>query len=159
MQEMLWSKIYGVRIFECVPSFDQRGFLLELFRQDEMNGIYALPSMCYLSVTEPGVSRGPHEHLFQTDYFVFVTPRTIELHLWENRKMSGFVEMHEVYKLIQPTIVIVPPGVVHGYKNIGKEPAYIFNAPDKLYAGWKKRHPVDEVRHENMGASEFSMET
>ena len=44
--------------------------------------------------------------------------------------------------------VIVPPGVVHAYKNIGSTPGWVFNAPNRLYAGPGKRSPVDEIRHE-----------
>jgi dTDP-4-dehydrorhamnose 3,5-epimerase len=45
--------------------------------------------------------------------------------------------------------VIVPPGVVHGYKNISKDYGMVLNFPDKLYKGWDKKEEVDEIRHED----------
>ena len=57
---------------------DDRGWLSEVYRQDEVN---YHPAMAYISVTKPGVIRGPHEHKFQSDCFVFVGPGSFELHL------------------------------------------------------------------------------
>ena len=54
--------------------------------------------------------------------------------------------------------VLVPPGVVHGYRNDGAEPAWTFNAPDRLYAGEGRRDVVDEIRHEDVESSPFRME-
>jgi len=39
---------------------DNRGWLCEIYRNDET--IYR-PEMGYLSMTNPGISRGPHEHI------------------------------------------------------------------------------------------------
>jgi dTDP-4-dehydrorhamnose 3,5-epimerase len=45
--------------------------------------------------------------------------------------------------------VVVPPGVVHGYKNISDRDGMVLNYPDKLYKGWGKKEEVDEIRHED----------
>jgi dTDP-4-dehydrorhamnose 3,5-epimerase len=137
-------------IIKSLKSFgDSRGHLTELFRSDELPEVF-LPGMGYISVTHPGVSRGPHEHVHQTDLFAFVDG-AYELRLWENR--GGF-EPWELKVLVgaeNPSAVIVPPGVVHGYKNVGN------SDPDKLYAGPKRSEPVDEIRHEEID-SPFSMD-
>ena len=44
--------------------------------------------------------------------------------------------------------VIIPPGVVHAYRNVGDVPGLVFNAPNRLHAGWGRREPVDEVPRE-----------
>ena len=49
----------------------------------------------------------------------------------------------------KPCLVFVPPGVVHAYRNVGTEEAFVMNFPDKLYAGWGRKEPVDEIRHED----------
>jgi dTDP-4-dehydrorhamnose 3,5-epimerase len=54
-----------------------------------------------------------------------------------------------------PMRVIVPPGVVHGYINISNVDGYVLNFPNKLYAGKRKKEPVDEIRHENSEFKEF----
>ena len=145
-------------IIEPLSSFeDSRGHLTELFRSDDLESKFCwCPEMGYISVTHPGVSRGPHEHVDQTDLFVFLDGR-YELRLWENRE--GYEKINVVIEVGKenPVSVIVPPGVVHGYKNIGESDAYVLNFPDQLYAGRAKKEPVDEIRHEEID-SPFSME-
>src|SRR5215211_4649557 len=46
---------------------DERGWLAELFRQDELAEEF-YPAMAYVSATLPGVTRGPHEHVDQADF-------------------------------------------------------------------------------------------
>ena len=55
------GQIEGVEIIPLERHSDQRGWLAELYRSDEVNGNMA-PAMGYISITKPGVSRGPHEH-------------------------------------------------------------------------------------------------
>ena len=50
-------------------------------------------------------------------------------------------------------LVIVPPGVIHAYKNVGREQGIVFNCPNRLYKGWNRKgwipgKGVDEIRHE-----------
>lgn len=146
------SKIPGVHIFE-IPRFkDDRGWLMEVFRLDELE---FAPEMAYVSQTLPGVMRGPHEHRDQTDFFVFIGPGEFELHLWGNKELVGGSEVvptkHEVHKVGEgwPRAVVVPPGVIHGYECVSDVPGLVFNAPDALYAGPGKMYPVDEIRHED----------
>lgn len=157
-----WEKgqIEGVIIKKLVKYVDERGFLTETFRIDELPE-RVKPVMSYVSYTEPGVSRGPHEHKYQTDIFSFIGPGNFLIKLWDNRKDSTtYGKFMEFYGgLDNPLIVIVPPGVVHGYKNISRlERGMVINYPDKLFMGWGKKEPVDEIRHENEIDSPFKME-
>src|ERR1700737_2258737 len=52
---------------------DRRGWLVELFRHDELDSEF-FPAMAYISSTSPGVARGPHEHVDQADLFCFMGP-------------------------------------------------------------------------------------
>lgn len=127
---------------------DYRGTLTEMFREDEFAG--HKPAMGYASFTGPNQARGPHEHKFQTDYFVFMGPGNLLLRLWDARKASP--TLHRTIDLIvgesNPTKVLVPPGVVHAYRTLGSHGAMVLNFPDKLYAGEGKKEEVDEIRHE-----------
>src|SRR5262245_55393671 len=128
---------------------DVRGWLCELFRQDELP-VGICPVMAYLSLTQPGAARGPHEHAEQTDCFCFLGPSPFLVYLWDARPSSPTRGNFHT-ELVRPersVRLIVPPGVVHAYKNVGAEPGLVFNAPDRLYRGPGKRGPVDEVRHE-----------
>lgn len=137
---------------------DERGWLAEFFRHDEIDaGIY--PLMGYISLTKPGVARGPHEHEDQTDLFVFFNG-TFRLFLWDPREDSPTFGTRHIVDLGRrnPAAVIVPPGVVHAYRNVGESDALIINCPNRLYAGWGKKEPVDEIRHEDRGDEVFSMD-
>jgi dTDP-4-dehydrorhamnose 3,5-epimerase len=142
--------IEGIIIKELKIYNDKRGWLMELFRQDELKAS-DMPVMAYVSLTFPGVTRGPHEHKDQTDYFCFIGPSTFRVYLWDNRPdsptfgKSWQIDAGENNKLS----LIVPPGVVHAYKNIGNGDGIVYNAPNRLYAGHGKSQPVDEIRHED----------
>jgi len=135
---------------------DERGWLGEIFREDEMA---FRPAMSYLSVTHPGFVRGPHEHTAQSDFFVFAGPGDFELHLWDNRETSATKGEHQKLTVgsENPMAVIVPPGIVHGYKNISAVDAYCINLPNKLYKGQNKKEEVDEIRHEKDPNSPFKI--
>jgi dTDP-4-dehydrorhamnose 3,5-epimerase len=57
-----------------------------------------------------------------------------------------------------PVAVWIPPGVVHAYRNIGGIPGLVFNAPNRLFAGWAKKEPVDEIRYEDSAPGRFPMD-
>ncbi len=143
--------IAGVHVYPLVKRVDERGFLVETFRSDSLpEGLS--PVMSYVSYTEPGTGRGPHEHQSQTDIFAFLGPGNFKVYLWDNRRQSStFCRKMIVFAgADNPATVVVPPGVVHAYRNISKtERGMVINYPDKLYAGWQKKDPVDEIRHED----------
>jgi dTDP-4-dehydrorhamnose 3,5-epimerase len=150
------SAIKDVEFFPIEKHQDSRGWLMELFRKDSLEPEH-FPAMAYVSQTEPGVSRGPHLHEHQTDIFYFMGPGDFELHLWEGTVWE--VPHHEVFIVGEsnPVGVLVPPGVIHSYKNISDKPGWVFNAPNKLYAGPGKKYPVDEVRFENIPNHPYKM--
>ncbi len=149
------SGMEGVQIIPLKQFTDARGWLTELFRVDELPEGF-VPQMCYLSVTHPGIARGPHEHVDQTDGFAFLDG-SYELYLWENRDGHSAAPFRLVVGRDNPVVVIVPPGVVHAYKNVGSSDAFVLNFPNQLYAGWGKKEQVDEIRHENQADSRFKM--
>lgn len=148
------THIEGVFLFDLDFVSDHRGSLIELFRSDCLEASN-LPLMAYASYTLPWVSRGPHEHRDQSDLFCFFGPGDFELVLWERRPGGAYEERHFVGES-HPLAVIVPPGIVHAYRNISDKTGLVFNAPNKLFAGPGKCYPVDETRHEDVG-SEFKL--
>ncbi len=144
----------GVIIKQLDVFEDQRGWLVEIFREDDMA---FRPVMSYVSMTEPGIVRGPHEHHEQTDFFCFLG--SFKLYLWDNRKESKtYMEKMVLDTTENPFVAVVPPRIVHAYKNIGQEDALVINLPDRLYRGKKKEFPVDEVRYEDNPDSPFRID-
>jgi dTDP-4-dehydrorhamnose 3,5-epimerase len=138
---------------------DHRGWLCELFRHDELSAEFH-PVMAYISMTEPGVARGPHEHVDQADYFCFIGPSNFKMYLWDNRPASPTYLSYQtdVVGIDKPMALIVPPGVVHAYKNVGTEPGLVFNCPNRLFKGPSRKEPVDEIRHEEDTGSRFRLD-
>jgi len=159
--KMEWTRgaIKDVVVRDVHKLLDERGWLAEVFRHDEL-AAEVHPAMAYVSATEPQVTRGPHEHVDQTDLFCFLGTSNFKLRLWDNRKDS------ETYGRVMtlfvgednPKSVIVPPGVVHAYRNIGHTKGIVINCPNRLFAGEGKRETVDEIRHEDDPHTVFRIE-
>ena len=154
------GKIKGVIIYKLNKNTDNRGVLIETYRQDLLpEGL--VPAMSYVSFTKPGSSRGPHEHRMQTDIFSFLGSGHFLIRLWDNRKDSSSYGSFEELQAgkSDPITLIIPPGVVHGYKNISdNELGTVINYPDRLYKGKDRKEEIDEIRYEDEDDSVFSME-
>src|SRR5207244_13514601 len=138
---------------------DGRGWLCELFRHDELPAEFH-PAMAYMSRTEAGVARGPHEHVDQADFFCFLGPSNFKMYLWDIRPQSPtyLAQQTDVIGADKPMALIVPAGVVHAYKNVGGEPGLVFNCPNRLYKGDDRKEPVDEMRQEEDPQSRFRLD-
>lgn len=149
--------IAGVEVTPLRFFNDPRGWLTEIYRNDELT---VRPVMSYVSLTHPGVARGPHEHRGQADVFVFMGPSTFRVYLWDNR--PGSPTHGKAMKFDTgadwPARVVVPAGVVHAYQNIGGIDGLVLNCPDQLYAGEGRREPVDEIRWEDDTSGRFRLD-
>ena len=153
------GEIDDVVVYDLKKFADDRGWLAELFRHDDLAEEF-YPAMSYISFTFPGVSRGPHEHVDQADLFCFIGPSTFKMRMWDNRpdsptfnhRMTLFVGQEDAQA------VIVPKGVVHGYKNVGEVDGMVINCPNQLYMGKNKAEPIDEIRHEDDENTPFRMD-
>jgi len=83
------------------------------------------------------------------------------LYLWDNRPDSPTYSEKWVGRLggANKCRVIVPPGIVHGYKNVSALPSLVFNAPNRLFMGEGRKEVPDEIRHEDNPASPFTFES
>lgn len=149
--------IEGVLIKKIDKYNDDRGWLMEIYRQDDFK---YQAKMSYVSLTKPGIIRGPHEHVYQSDFFVFIGPGSFRLYLWDRRDDSSTKgeKMDLEVGENNPVSVIVPPGVVHGYKCISQESAMSINLPNKLFKGENKLEKIDEIRWENKDDSPYKIE-
>ncbi len=154
------GKIQDVVVYPLKKFVDERGWLCELFRNDEIAEEF-YPAMAYISVTEPNVQRGPHEHVDQADLFCFIGTGNFKLRLWDNRADSPtfrFV-MTLFVGADSPTAVIIPKGIVHTYKNVSTtEKGVVINCPNRLFMGENKQEEIDEIRHEDDPDTIFQIE-
>ena len=146
--EFVKGEIDGVSVVVKERHEDERGWLSELFRLDEM-GKDLYPVMAYVSAAPPGAMRGPHVHGQQSDYFSFIMS-SFKVFLWDQRKGSPtYMNKKTVVIDGKDTVcIVVPPGVVHAYKNTGEGNGLVVNFPNRLYGGWERKGPLDEIRHE-----------
>lgn len=149
--EFTKGKIQDVVVYPLKKFVDERGWLAELFRHDELAEEF-YPQMAYISITEPNFQRGPHEHIDQADLFCFIGTGNFKLKMWDNRADSP--TFRNVMTLFvgadNPQAVIVPKGVVHAYKNVSlTEKGVVINCPNRLFMGEGKSEEIDEIRHEN----------
>jgi len=154
------GKINDVVVYPIRKFVDERGWLAELFRHDEINEEF-YPAMAYISVTEPNVQRGPHEHVDQADLFCFIGTGNFKLRLWDNREDSStFRNMVTMFVgADNPQAVIIPKGVVHAYKNVSTtEKGMVINCPNQLFMGESKKEQIDEIRHEDDPDTIFRMD-
>jgi dTDP-4-dehydrorhamnose 3,5-epimerase len=124
--------IDGVTIKELRLLPDERGYLMEMLRADD--GIFQKFGQVYLSVAYPGVVKGWHYHKVQTDYFTIVKGM-MKVVLYDDRPESTTRgEINEFFMgELNPLLIVIPPGVLHGMKAIGSEPGYLVNCPTEPY--------------------------
>ncbi|MDT4898890.1 MAG: dTDP-4-dehydrorhamnose 3,5-epimerase [Acidobacteriota bacterium] len=142
--------IQGVAVCDLRKYIDERGWLAELFRHDELAEEF-YPQMAYISQSHSNTQRGPHEHVDQADLFCFIGPSNFKLRLWDNRPGS------ETYRNVMtlfvgednPKSVLVPKGVVHAYRNVGHSVGIVINFPNRLFMGARRNEEIDEIRHED----------
>ena len=120
-----------VKTLRLIP--DERGWLMEILRSDDPD--FRKFGQAYITVAYPGVVKGWHYHRKQTDHFAVVSGMA-KVVLYDDREGSatrGIINEFFIGDL-NPTLLIIPPFVIHGMKGIGTEPAILLNIPDQVYA-------------------------
>ena len=151
------GSIHDISIKQLKKYIDERGWLCEAYRLDEIASEFA-PVMSYISMTQPSTSRGPHYHQFQSDCFVFLGPGNFKIYLWDMRENSSTYKNEMIIFAGQdnPIQIIVPPKIVHAYKNISTDASgFVINFPNKLYKGFNRLEAPDEIRYEDISESNF----
>lgn len=124
--------IDGVKIKQLSPHADERGCLTEILRNDDE--IFERFGQIYVSLNYPGVIRAWHYHKKQEDLWA-VVKGMVKAVLYDARDESPTRgEVQEVFLGEQnPILLLIPRGVMHGYKTIGVEPSLLLNLPTEPY--------------------------
>ena len=116
MAEVVKSdKIEGVYIVRLQSHPDERGRFVETFRRRWIPGSREMVQG-NRSDSQPGVLRGIHYHLFQSDYWYVPTGRTFTA-LVDLRPKSPTFKGIETFEMGEQSEVgvYIPPGVGHGF--------------------------------------------
>jgi len=135
--------IAGVRVAPVALWPDDRGYFLELqrFGRGLTSAFPAQSTQVSAALNYPGSIKAFHYHLNQTDCW---TPAAglLQVVLVDLRMGSGtYGARNTIYTgALRPWQILIPPGVAHGYKVIGSEPALLVYLTDRFY------DPADEGR-------------
>jgi len=119
-----------IKYIRVIP--DERGWLMEILRNDDE--IFQEFGQIYISTAYPEVVKGWHYHKKQTDNFTCIHGM-MKVVLYDARQSSNtngkIMEFFIGEK--KPILISVPPGIYHGFKNIGTDIAFFLNIPTIPY--------------------------
>ena len=124
--------IDGVVVKDLKQIHDERGWLMEIMRSDWPE--FDRFGQVYITSAYPGVIKAWHYHKKQTDHFVCVKGMA-KVALYDGREDSptkGSINEFFIGEK-SPRLIKIPPMVMHGFKAVGHEPAFIVNVPTELY--------------------------
>lgn len=124
--------IQGVVVKDLKLMPDERGFLMEILRRDDP--LFQQFGQAYITAAYPGVVKAWHYHRVQTDYFCVLSGMA-KVVLFDARAGSPTAgEINEFFLGEQKRqLLVIPPFVYHGYKNIGDTLCLLLNLPTETY--------------------------
>ena len=126
------NMIDGVKIKQLKVFPDGRGFITEVIKQGE--NIFVEVQQTTYTETYPGVIKAFHWHKKQTDVW-FVATGMAQVVLYDLRKNSSTFKQTDIFYLGEQNraLLLIPPGVAHGYRVLGNEPIKLFYHTDQIY--------------------------
>jgi len=137
--------IHGVRVERLAVYVDDRGSFSEVARLGEPGlAEHMVPDgkrKISSTLTYPGAIKAIHYHWHQTDLWIPVAGM-LQVFLYDLRLASPtFGRINTIFTgTLQPWELLIPPGIGHGYKVLGTEPARLLYMTDHFY------EPEDEGR-------------
>ena len=124
--------INGVQIKKLVKHSDDRGFFMEVLKDDDP--FFKDIKQTSYSETYPGVIRAFHYHKKQEDFF-FIAKGNAQIVLYDLRKNSKTRGKTQVIFAGEdnPIVVRIPIMVAHGYKALGNKTVGLFYHTSKSY--------------------------
>ncbi len=115
---------------------DDRGYFMEVARMSKglAGGLDPAQAQVSAALSYPGTIKAFHYHLHQTDYWT-VASGLLQVALVDLREKSPtFGRRNTIYVgVLRPWRLWIPPGVGHGYKVIGEQPAVLVYLTSQHY--------------------------
>ncbi len=133
--------IDGVKLVDLIARADDRGYLIEILRATDQHftkfgQVYLVGNM------SRGTIRAFHKHEVLWDWF-FISHGSAKFALRDDRASSPTYAQMDTYVITQrnPSLLVVPPGVFHGWMSLEDDTQMISTASE-VY----NRQKPDEVR-------------
>lgn len=135
---------------------DSRGWLMECVRSDApwFKGF----GQVYITLCYPGVVKAWHRHQVHTDTFICVQGMARVAVTGDSPSARLEVGVPIVWSyyaappqefvigLLNPKVLIIPPGLWHGFAAVGSESCLVLNVPDRVYdQADEERLPWDAI--------------
>jgi dTDP-4-dehydrorhamnose 3,5-epimerase len=135
--------IEGVKVSPFALWPDDRGYFLEIMRVGNGPAADFEPRTMQVSaaLSYPDTIKAFHYHVEQTDFWV-PARGMLQVALVDLRRQSSTFGMKNTLYVgaLRPWHILIPPGIGHGYKVIGTEPAMLVYVTNRFY------NPKDEGR-------------
>lgn len=136
--------IEGVKVKKLTKHCDDRGYFMELVRDNE--NLLSRFGQASMSMSYPGVIKAFHYHEKQDDVWFFPIGNA-QVVLYDLRRDSKTNGQTDVFYMGEenPIVLVIPKGVAHGYRVLGQKPAamiyfttesYNPNQPDEKRIPW-----------------------
>ncbi|MCM3571047.1 dTDP-4-dehydrorhamnose 3,5-epimerase family protein [Neobacillus mesonae] len=124
--------IEEVKIKKLIKHCDDRGYFMELIRDDE--NLLSRFGQASMSMSYPGVIKAFHYHEKQDDvwFFPIGNAQVVLYDLREDSKTNGQTDVFYMGEE-NPIVLVIPKGVAHGYRVLGEKPAAIIYFTTKSY--------------------------
>ncbi len=124
--------ITGVQVKKLVRHVDDRGYFMEVLRDDDQ--LLKQFGQFSMSLTYPGVIKAFHYHQRQDDLWFFpVGNAQVVLHdLREDSTTKGETNVFYMGET-NPILLVIPAGVAHGYRVLGSQLAMITYVTTESY--------------------------
>lgn len=137
---MKYSKIHLVTINQLKKNINDRGYLIEIQRNDDTH--FPGFGQAYITSTKPGITKAWYRHKQQTDQ-ITVIKGTMLLTLYDSREHSPTYRHIQEIQIndSKPLLVQIPAGVWHGFKAISEEDVLLLHLNA---AAWVSEKPDEE---------------
>jgi dTDP-4-dehydrorhamnose 3,5-epimerase len=128
----------GVRVHELKRFVDDSGSFVEVARLDGAKIGAVTVKQANFTVVEPGIIKAFHLHRYQWDFWFVPSTERMLICLVDLRRDGDiqfsmdpkFTVASPVHRLVlgdgQAKLLQIPPGVAHGYRNLGRRPGGLF---------------------------------